>query len=152
MKREQRWLAGALLCMSVLFAGCASKGEGGEEAAGDEMSNATVVHSEGSQPSRVTLTEDAAAKIDVQTVQVRDERVNGVARTVIPYGAVLYDENGDTWTYTNPEPLVFVRTHITIERIEEGQAVLSEGPPAGMAVVTVGAAELFGAESEFEEE
>jgi hypothetical protein len=30
--------------------------------------------------------------------------------------------------------------------------VLSEGPPAGVAVVIVGAAELFGAESEFEEE
>ena len=152
MKREQRWLAVALLGMSVLFAGCASRSEGGEEAAADEMANATVVHSEGSQPSRVTLTEDAAAKIDVQTVLAQDERVNGETRTVIPYAAVLYDENGDTWTYTNPEPLVFVRTHITVERITEGKAVLSEGPPAGVAVVTVGAAELFGAESEFEEE
>ena len=81
MKREQRWLAVALLGMSVLFAGCASRSEGGEEAAADEISNATVVHSEGSQPSRVTLTEDAAAKIDVQTVLAQDERVNGETRT-----------------------------------------------------------------------
>jgi hypothetical protein len=150
MRPEQRWLAGALLCVSVLIAGC--KSEGPEAAAADETPNATVVHSEGSQPSRVTLTEEAIKKIDVQTVLVRDLVVNGAVRRVIPYGAVLYDENGDTWTYTNPEPQVFVRYHISIDNIEAGQAVLTEGPPAGVAVVTVGAAELFGAESEFEEE
>ena len=111
-----------------------------------------MVHGEGSEPSRITLTEDAMKKIDVQTIQVRDRVMNGAARTVIPYGAVLYDATGDTWTYTNPEPQVFVRCHITIASIEDGQAVLSEGPPAGAAVVTVGAAELYGAESEFEEE
>jgi len=150
MRLEQRWLAGALLCVSILFAGC--KSEGPEEAAAEEAPNATVVHGEGSEPSRVTLTEEAIKKIDVQTVLVRDQMVNGVVRQVIPYGAVLYDENGDTWTYTNPEPQVFVRHHINIDVIDAGLAVLTEGPRAGVAVVTVGAAELFGAEGEFEEE
>jgi len=151
MRFEQRWLAGALLCMSVLIAGCGSRGAGPEEASAEEAAPATVVHSEGSQP-RITLTEGAAKKIDVQTVLVREQVVNGVTRTVIPYDAVLYDPDGDTWTYVCTEPRVFVRYHISIESIAEGKAVLSEGPAAGAAVVTVGGAELYGAESEFEEE
>jgi len=152
MRLEQRWLAGALLCASVLIAGCKTQGAGPEEASAEEAAPATVVHSEGSQPSRVTLTEEAMKKIDVQTTAVLEQTVNGASRRVIPYGAVLYDTEGDTWTYVCTEPRVFVRYHISIESIAEGKAVLSEGPPAGTAVVTVGGAELYGAESEFEEE
>ena len=66
---------------------------------------------------------------------------------VIPYAAVLYGVNGETWAYTNPEPLVFVREAITIDYVEGDQAFLSEGPQAGTAVVTVGGAELFGTET-----
>ena len=58
----------------------------------------------------------------------------------------LTDLNGETWTYTNPEPLVFVRHRVTVEYISGDLAVLLDGPPAGTSVVTVGAAELFGAE------
>lgn len=53
---------------------------------------------------------------------------------------------GETWAYTNPEPLVFIRQSIIIDFIEGDLAVLSEGPATGTAVVTVGAAELYGAE------
>ena len=57
---------------------------------------------------------------------------------------MLYDPNGDTWVFTNPEPLVFVRAPITVDIIEgERGRVLSDGPPAGTPVVTVGAAELL---------
>jgi hypothetical protein len=49
--------------------------------------------------------------------------------------------------YTNPEPLVFVRHAIVIDYIEGDLAILSEGPDAETAVVTVGAAELYGAET-----
>ncbi len=66
---------------------------------------------------------------------------------VVPYAAVLYGVNGETWVYTNPEPLVFVREAIAIDYIEGDQAFLSEGPQAGTAVVTVGGAELFGTET-----
>jgi hypothetical protein len=41
---------------------------------------------------------------------------------------------------------VFVRHSISIDQINGNQAVLSAGPPSGTAVVTVGAAELFGTE------
>ncbi len=68
-------------------------------------------------------------------------------RKVVPYAAVLYGVNGETWVYSSPEPLVFVRQPILIDYIEGDMAILSEGPEAGTAVVTVGAAELFGTET-----
>lgn len=70
-----------------------------------------------------------------------------VPRKVAPYAAVLYGVHGETWVYTNPEPLVFVRQPILIDYIEDDLAILSDGPEAGTDVVTVGAAELFGAET-----
>jgi hypothetical protein len=69
---------------------------------------------------------------------------SGAQQTVIPYSAVIYDLQGQTWIYTSPEPLTFVRQSITVDYIEGDIAVLSEGPPAGTAVVTVGVAELYG--------
>jgi hypothetical protein len=71
---------------------------------------------------------------------------SGAQRKVIPYGAVIYDLHGETWVYTNPEPLVFVRHPILVDYIEGDLAVLLEGPPAGMEVAMVGVAELFGTE------
>jgi hypothetical protein len=70
------------------------------------------------------------------------------SRTVVPYAAVLYDSHGDTWVYTSPEALVFIRHKVKIEYIEGDRAVLSEGPAVGMNVVTIGAAELLGTEFE----
>ncbi len=66
---------------------------------------------------------------------------------VVPYAAVLYGVHGETWVYTNPERLVFERQPIVIDYIEGDLALLSEGPEVGTAVVTVGAAELFGTET-----
>jgi hypothetical protein len=66
---------------------------------------------------------------------------------IVPYAAVLYDAPGNTWVYTTPNPLTFVRHVIHIDYIEGDLAVLSDGPPSGTEVVIVGAAELFGAET-----
>lgn len=65
---------------------------------------------------------------------------------VVPYAAVIYDVSGKTWVYTNPEPLVFLRASITIDYIEDDSAYLTDGPVANTQVVTVGGAELYGAE------
>jgi hypothetical protein len=70
----------------------------------------------------------------------------------IPYAAVLYDTTGKTWVYTTSASLVFVRSPVTVDHIEGDQAVLTAGPAVGTAVVTTGAEELFGSETEFEEE
>ena len=129
-----------------------------EETAGADP--ATVEPLEGSGVARITLSPAAARRLDVQTAPVVEERTRGGANgergakeeLVVPYAAVLYDPNGDTWVYTASEPLAFVRAPIGVERIDGEQAVLSSGPPAGTEVVTVGASELLGVEYEVGEE
>jgi hypothetical protein len=116
---------------------------------GDAAQNepAYVEPIEGSSLSRIVVSEQAAKRIGLATTSVTDDTANGVSRKVIPYSAVIYSPNGETWAYTSPEPRVFVREAIGIERIEGDKAILTEGPAAGTEVVTVGAAELLGAES-----
>jgi len=96
--------------------------------------------------SRLTLSPRAAERLGIETVEVVEELVDGASRLLIPYAAIVYDADGATWAYTNPEALVFVRAPITVERIDGDLAVLANGPPAGMLVVTVGVPELYGAE------
>jgi hypothetical protein len=102
---------------------------------------------EGSDLKRLVLTEKAAERIDLQTAKVQEESVNGINRIVVPYAAVIYDLHGETWLYTNPEPLTYVREAIIIDSIDGDKAILVEGPSNGTEVVTVGVAELFGAET-----
>jgi hypothetical protein len=92
--------------------------------------------------NQITLTADAAKRIDLKTAAVKSEGGD----TVIPYAAVLYDPDGATWTYTNPKPLVFVRADITVKSITGERAILTKGPAPGTAVVTLGATELWGVE------
>lgn len=73
--------------------------------------------------------------------------VNGAPRKVVPYAAVIYGLHGETWVYTSPEPLTFVRQPIVVDYIEADLAVLVDGPPAGTLVVTVGVAELYGVDA-----
>jgi hypothetical protein len=85
-----------------------------------------------------------------QRVNVRVPRPgSGKPQKVIPYSAVIYDSHGTTWTYTNPEPLTFVRHPISVEYIQDDLAVLTEGPATGTSVVSVGASELLGVEQKF---
>jgi hypothetical protein len=79
-------------------------------------------------------------------VRVTDPNSGGLHR-VIPYSAVIFDAKGETWTYVNPEPLVFVRERIVIDHIQGDLAVLKDGPKIGTNVVKVGAAELYGVEN-----
>lgn len=65
---------------------------------------------------------------------------------VVPYSAIYYDSRGDAWVYVNTENLVFQRQVVTIDSIVGDLVVLTEGPPLGTTVVTVGAALLYGTE------
>ena len=84
--------------------------------------------------------------------QVREAPLNGVARKVIPYSSIIYDTDGATWVYVNSEPLTFVRHAVTVAEIQGDQVFVTDDLPAGSAIVTTGATELYGAEFEFEEE
>ncbi len=98
----------------------------------------------GSDLKRVALTPLAAQRIDLQIDVVRTRP--SAAGTVIPYSAVLYDPQGETWAFIQTGPLTYVRAPITVDRIDGDTALLFDGPPTGTVVVTVGAEELFGVE------
>jgi hypothetical protein len=72
---------------------------------------------------------------------------SGTLQKVIPYSAVIYDLTGDTWVYTSPEPLTYVREPISVDYIEGDVAVLADGPPVGTLIATVGVAELYGVDT-----
>jgi hypothetical protein len=71
------------------------------------------------------------------------------SRKIVPYAAVIYDVEGGTWVYVKEQSdaLSFVRAPISIDYIEGDLAFLTEGPAVGTEVVTVGGAELYGAET-----
>lgn len=149
MQSVNRLNAVLLIVMTMLLSACGAK-EVRTTTEGD--SPVAVEHLTGTEPTRLTLTSNAAGRLDIQTAVVQDTEIKGIQYKVIPYAAILYDVQGDTWVYTNPEPLTFVRTPVTVDYIEGNQAVLLEGPSSGSNVVIVGAEELYGSETEFEEE
>jgi hypothetical protein len=103
----------------------------------------TIEKDEASGLGRLTLTEKAAERIGIETVTV--EEVDG--RSVVSSDAVIVDASGNRYVYANPEPLLFTREPISVENENDGLAWLTDGPPAGTRVVTIGAAELHGAET-----
>ena len=135
MKRINHLFISLLIVAGVLLSSCGAP----VPATGDKEAPSELVPIEGTDLSRVILTEKAAERIGVQTVPV-----NGM---VVPYSAVIYDTEGNTWIYTNPEPLTFVRAPIVIERIEGDQAFLAQELESGDPIVTVGVIEIYGAET-----
>jgi hypothetical protein len=145
MSRTNSWTAVvAVVAWSITVGGCKPN----KVKASESHKPAHVEAIEGSPLHRVTLTSRASERLDIKLTQVQDMMIGGATRKVVPYASVLYDAQGDTWVYTSPEPLVFVRHHIVVDYISGDRAVLSGGPPSGTKIVTVGAVELFGAEFE----
>lgn len=109
---------------------------------------ATVEAIPESDVKKVTLTVKAAQRINLKTDQVREVSVkrSTILRKVVPYSSLIYDPQGQTWVYTSPEPLTFVRHYVTVDYIEGDMVVLSEGPSVGTVVASVGVAELYGTE------
>ncbi len=83
-----------------------------------------------------------------QRVSVELNRVGAdKPQKIVPYSSLLYDARGNTWVYISPKPLMYVRHAIKVDFIEGDNAVLTDGPAVGTKVVSVGAPELFGAET-----
>ena len=145
LRQTGRW-AIVIAIVAALALWAFQGGNPAESATTEEGGPATVEHIEGSDLSKVTLTDQANRRLDIQLGDVTEQQINGAAKLTAPYGAIFYDAMGQSWVYTNPEGLSYVRAAVTIERIEEGMAVLSEGPAVGTKVVSVGAALLYGTE------
>ncbi len=134
MKRINLFFLILMMVAALQLAACAPK-----VATTEKINPSSLEEIEGSKLKRVILTEKAAERIGVETVPV-----SGLS---VPYAAVIYDTEGNTWIYTNPAPLTFVRAPISIDRIEGDQAFISQGLETDAPIVTVGVAEIYGAET-----
>ena len=95
---------------------------------------------------RVTFTAEAAERVGLETASVqRSEK-----HKIVPYAALIYDAEGKTFVYTSPKPLTFIREEIEVDRIDGERVLISQGPPVGTEVVTVGAVEVYGTELEID--
>jgi hypothetical protein len=95
----------------------------------------------------VTLTAEGARRIEIATGEVQGR---GGHKT-IPYTALLYENDGSAFVYTNPHGLTYVRAHVEIDRVAGNRVLLHKGPAVGTRVVTTGAPQVHGAELEYGE-
>jgi hypothetical protein len=135
MKRVHFFIQMVLMVTVLGLAACGPK----TTITTEKINPSTLEDIEGSELKRVILTEKAAERIGVQTVPV--------SGMVVPYSALIYDIEGNTWIYTSPSPLTFVRESVVIARIEGDQAFLSYALESDAPIVTVGVAEIYGAET-----
>jgi multidrug efflux pump subunit AcrA (membrane-fusion protein) len=98
----------------------------------------------GTDLNRVKLSDEIAKRIDVQTVEVRADG----KRKIVPHLALIYNPEGKVYVYTRPKPETYVRAPVKVDRVVGDRVLLSDGPPAGTVIVTVGAAELLATEYE----
>jgi hypothetical protein len=135
----------ASLAVAALFlAGCAAA------SAHEDPPPAVVKDIPGSAVKQLQLTDQAIHRLGITTAAVRagQAAVDGQRGTykLIPYSAVIYDNDGSTWAFVNTSPRTFIRQRITVGAIQGSTAVLAAGPAPGAAVVTLGAPELLGTE------
>jgi hypothetical protein len=151
--------------LAVLLAGCGSSRGPSIPVSGK------LERVPGSPVGEIALTAIGAQRIGIQTARVhavpgpapivRTTIVRGVRHrivvpaplpprhptVVIPYSAVVYDPNGQSFAFTNVAPLHYVEIRITIDHVAGSSAYLVSGPQPGSLVVTVGAEELYGVQT-----
>jgi hypothetical protein len=93
---------------------------------------------------RVTFTAEGAKRVGLKTAEI----ARSGRQKVVSYKALIYDPDGKTYVYTSPKPLSYLREPVEVARVRGDRVLLSDGPPAGTTVVTVGAAEVYGTELE----
>jgi hypothetical protein len=147
---RRRQLRAACIGLVLVAAGVVTLSACGEASSGYDYETAShhepakLVPIKGTDVQRVVFDAEGAERVGLKTAPIRQ---NGQG-TVIPYDAVIYDADGKTYAYTAPKPLTYVRQEIAIDHVAGDSVMLSDGPPAGTEVVTVGAAQVYGTEFE----
>jgi hypothetical protein len=135
-----------IIIVSLIFVACKKS-----KSIYEKIEPAHTEHIDNSDLSKLTLTQRAVERLGIITDTITEEPLiedSGEQSTqkVTPYASVIYDSNGHTWVYTNPEKYVYIRPEIKINTIKGQKVYLFEGPSVGTTVVIQGAAELFGTE------
>lgn len=101
----------ALVAVTSLLSGC-QEAEVASYSSGYEPSHVKQVAD--SDAPEVTFTKIGAEQVDLTTVPA--SQVGG--QTVVPYAALIYDGQGAPHVYTATDDLTFLRTQVTVDRIE----------------------------------
>lgn len=136
MRHASRWAAVLLVIGGLAVSGCNQSASG--TAAPTKEKPAKVETIDGSPTKQVVLTEQAVTRLGLETATVG-------GRTV-PYSALLYDVNGDTWVFEVTGPRTYQRTKVGVRLVDGETVMLTSGPAPGRTIVTVGAAALYGTE------
>jgi hypothetical protein len=137
---RRAWIGRSLATVLIALSGTACTHA--DQESGHEYAPATLGPADAAGVRTVTFTADAAQRVQLQT----SPAVASGRRIAVDYAALIYDKKGQSWVYTVPQPLTFVRVKVTVDRIEGNRVMLSVGPAPGVQVVTTGAAEVYGAE------
>jgi hypothetical protein len=138
-----RGIVGLLVAGGLGLTGCQASAQGADSGDG-EGAPAAFHPDEAGGPGLITLSAEAEQRLGIETMPVSDGQPSA-----IPYGGVVYDNEGAAWAFVRIEERTYQRAPITVTDIEGEQALLGSGPPAGTEVVIVGAAELVGVEAGF---
>jgi hypothetical protein len=143
LRHHGRWLAAGLIGVGLQLTACHR-----DHVVHHAEHPAVVQAIEGSNLKRVTLTEKAIARIDLKTTEVREQHMprSNSPRKVVPYAALIYDPQGQTWIYTSPQPRTFIRHKVDVAYVHGDLAVLNDGPPAGTVIASKAVAESYGAD------
>jgi hypothetical protein len=140
--------AGLVLIAGVVsLSACSEASSGYDYELASHHEPAKLEPIKGTDVQRVKFDAEAAERVGLKTAPIRQ---NGQGK-IMPYAALIYDAEGKTYAYTAPEPLTYVRKEIEIDHFDGDSVVLSDGPPTGTKVVTVGVDEVYGTEFEVEE-
>jgi hypothetical protein len=80
------------------------------------------------------------------TLHCKDREGAATLLLALPASAIVYDAEGGTWVYEQHSERHYQRRRVEVDHTRGGVAYLRRGPAEGSIIVSVGAAELFGAE------
>jgi hypothetical protein len=136
-----------LIASAVSLSACSEASSGYDYETASHHEPAKLEPIKGTDVQRVIFDAEGAKRVGLQTAPIRQ---NGQGK-IMPYAALIYDAEGNTYAYTAPKPLTYVRQEIDIDHMDGNSVMLSDGPPVGTEVVTVGVDEVYGTEFEVEE-
>ena len=139
-------LAALFVLAGISISACGSSGSPRIPVAG------RLVAVPGSPTGHVVLTPVGAEQLGLQTAAVQSapapsHHAAGSPTVIVPYSALIYDSNGNTYVFRSLSPLTFTEVPISVDHISGNSVYLLRGPSAGARVVTVGAEELFGVQT-----
>jgi len=142
MGTKQASYVGLGLLAAVAVAGLAGCGPAPSSAA-PQVPPARMERIGHSRSLSVVLTPLGARRIGIETARA----VASGPLVVIPYGALLYESDGQTAVYVKVAALVYTRQFVTVSTISGNQVMLTSGLRPGTEVVSQGGEELLGVQN-----